>query len=115
MRKAELDIILNTILDIYPESTAISFVVGEPMKAEINEKYWPVPVYPPIESLTPYQLEMISLNLLNEQPAHVSHLVKNSQCEFVYALGDRAILKGDVFQEGKHLSVLINRIVRSKK
>lgn len=110
MRKAELDIILNTILDIYPELSDINFTVNKPMQAEVHGQLTPVPVNPPIERLTPYQTEMLAMNLINGSRRLTHDLLANGSCDSSYALGDRARFRVNIFAQRKNYSIVMRKL-----
>ncbi len=44
------------------------FTVDKPLQVEAEGELMPVPLNPPIEKLTPFQTEMIALNLIGGNP-----------------------------------------------
>ena len=59
MQKAHFDHLLNTILDSHEGTADLFFVVGRPFQVEAFGKLLPVAVDPPVQNLTPFQVERI--------------------------------------------------------
>ncbi|MDZ4815690.1 MAG: PilT/PilU family type 4a pilus ATPase [Verrucomicrobiota bacterium] len=110
MRKAELDVILNTILDTYPEVSDINFTCNKPMQAEVSGQLLPVPVNPPIDRLTPFQTESLAMNLINASKRLTEDLIRNGSCDSSYALGDRARFRVNIFSQRKNYSIVMRRL-----
>ncbi|MDX2225756.1 MAG: PilT/PilU family type 4a pilus ATPase [Verrucomicrobiae bacterium] len=110
MRKPELDAILNLILDTYPDVSDINFTVDKAMQAEVHGQLMPVPVTPPIERLTPYQTEMIALNLIAGNRRLTEDLLKNGSCDSSYSLGDRARFRVNIFSQRKSYSIVMRKL-----
>ena len=53
------------------------FTVDRPLQVESYGELKPVAINPPIEKLTPFQTEMIALNLIGDNLQLVEHLLKN--------------------------------------
>jgi len=65
MRRNELDYILSTMLDAHSDVSDIILTVDKPLQVEASGQLMPVQVNPAIERLTPFQTEMIALNLVS--------------------------------------------------
>ena len=91
MRRPELDQILTTMLDSQKEVSDLLFTVDRPLQVESFGELKPVAMNPPLEKLTPYQMEAIALNLIGDNLQLVEHLLKNGSCDSAYALMDRGV------------------------
>ncbi len=69
MRRPELDQILTTMLASQPEVSDLLFTVDRPLQVEAYGELKPVDFDPPIDKLTPFQTEMIALNLIGDNRA----------------------------------------------
>ena len=76
MRRPELDYILSSMLESQPEVSDLLFTVDKPFQVEAYGELKPVAFDPPIEKLTPFQTEMIALNLIGENQWHFEDLLR---------------------------------------
>src|SRR2546427_3115182 len=81
MRRPELDYILTSMLDSQPEVSDLLFTVDKPLQVESFGELKPVSCEPPIEKLTPFQTEMIALNLMGDNQWHICDLLRRGSCE----------------------------------
>jgi twitching motility protein PilT len=107
MRRPELDYILMTMLESQPEVSDLLFTVERPLQVEAVGELKPVTLDPPIEKLTPFQTEMIALNLMGDNPWHMEDLLRHGSCDAAYTLSDKARFRINIFsQRGNHSIVL---------
>ncbi len=103
MRRPELDYILGTMLDSQPEVSDLLFTVDKPLQVESFGELKPVACEPPIEKLSPFQTELVALNLLGDNPWHLSDLIRRGSCDTAYTLTDKARFRISIFsQRGNH-------------
>ena len=79
MRRPELDHILTTMLDSNKEVSDLLFTINKPLQVESSGELKCVACEPPIESLTPFQTEMVALNLLGENQWHIEDLLRRGR------------------------------------
>ena len=77
MRRNELDYFLGSLLEYDKNVSDIIITVGRPLQVEVNVNLHAVPVSPYIESLTPFQTEMIALNIMGSS----KRLVEDAQAQ----------------------------------
>jgi twitching motility protein PilT len=107
MRRPELDSLLTTMLDSQPEVSDLLFTVDKPPQVESFGELKPVNLELPIQKLTPFQTEMIALNLVGDNQWHIVDLIRRGSCDTAYTLTDRARFRISVFsQRGNHSIVL---------
>ena len=107
MRRPELDKILTAMLDSQKEVSDLLFTVDRPLQVESYGELKPVPSDPPLEKLTPFQMEMLALNIIGDNFQLIEHLLKNGSCDSAYALTDRARFRVNIFsQRGNYSAVL---------
>jgi len=99
MRRPELDQILTAMLDSQPEVSDLNFTVDRPPQVESYGELMPVTLDPPIENLTPFQVEMIALNVIGDNLWQIEDLLRHGSCDTSYALGDRARFRVNVFSQ----------------
>jgi len=106
MRRPELDYILATMLDSQPEVSDLLFTVDMPLQVESFGELKPVTAEPPIEKLTPFQTEMIALNLMGDNLWHIGDLLRRGSCDTAYTLADKARFRISIFsQRGSYSTV----------
>jgi len=110
MTRAELDYILGTMLDARKDVSDLNFTVDKPMQVESSGELISVQTDPPIERLTPFQTEMIALELLNRSRRLTDDLVNTGSCDCSYALGQRARFRVNLFTQRSHYSVILRKL-----
>ena len=71
MRRTELDQVLTTILASQPEVSDVLFTVDRPPQVEAYGELKPVVLDPPIDRLTPFQIETIAMNIIGDNVARL--------------------------------------------
>ena len=110
MRRPELDTILTTMLDSQREVSDLLFTIGKPLQVESANELKPVVSDPQIESLTPFQTEMIALNLLGENQWHIEDLLRHGSCDAAYTLADRARFRINIFSQRGNFSIVLRKL-----
>lgn len=110
MRRPELDHILSTMLDSQPEVSDLLFTVDKPFQVEAYGELKPVSADPPIEKLTPFQTEMIALNLIGENQWHIEDLLRRGSCDASYSLSDKARFRVNIFSQRSHYSIVCRKL-----
>ncbi|HMJ63962.1 MAG TPA: PilT/PilU family type 4a pilus ATPase [Candidatus Binatia bacterium] len=110
MRRNELDYLLSTLLDFNKEVSDILFTVDRPPQVEAAGQLLPVPVSPPIDRLTPFQTEMIALNIIAGSPRLTEELLKEGSCDSSYSLGDRARFRINIFSQRGAYSIVLRKL-----
>jgi twitching motility protein PilT len=110
MRKPEIDDMLNTMLDSHDNVSDLNLTVDRPLQVEASGLLVPVPIEPPVDSLTPFQTETFALNLINND-RRLSHiLATEGSCDLSYSLGNRARFRVNVFQQRGNLSIVLRKL-----
>jgi twitching motility protein PilT len=110
MRRPELDLILNTMLESQPEVSDLLFTVDKPLQVESFGELKPVAFDPPIEALTPFQTEMIALNLIGENNWHAEDLLRRGSCDAAYTLADKARFRINIFSQRGNYSIVCRKL-----
>src|SRR5208283_6134395 len=120
MRRSELDYILSTMLGLdrqtdtgirrRTEVSDLNFTVDRPLQVEQNGELVPVACHPGIGQLTPYQTEMIALNLINGNPRLTEDLIRIGSCDSAYSLGDIARFRVNIFSQRGMLSIVLRKL-----
>src|SRR5215475_8261897 len=110
MRRPELDYILNTMLDSQPEVSDLLFTVDKPLQVESFGELKPVSVDFPIEKLTPFQTEMVALNLVGDNQWHIVDLLRRGSCDTAYTLADKARFRINIFSQRGNYSIVLRKL-----
>ncbi len=98
------------MLDSQPEVSDLLFTVDKPLQVESFGELKPVVSEPPIEKLTPFQTEMVALNLIGDNPFHILDLLRRGSCDTAYTLPDRARFRISVFSQRGNYSVVLRKL-----
>jgi twitching motility protein PilT len=110
MRRPELDNVLTTMLDSQPDVSDLLFTVDKPLQVESFGELKPVGFDPPIEKLTPFQTEMVALNLLGENQFHLEDLLRHGSSDAAYTLTDKARFRINVFSQRGNYSIVCRKL-----
>jgi twitching motility protein PilT len=120
MRRSELDYILAMMLGLDRQTETVirrrrdvsdlNFTVDKPLQIEQAGELIPVSFYPPIEKLTPFQTEMIALNLINGNPRLTEDLLRDGSCDSAYSLGNEARFRVNIFSQRGNLSIVLRKL-----
>ena len=120
MRRAELDYILTTMLGMDRQSDTmirrrkevsdLNFTVDRPLQVELAGELTPVACNPPLDNLTPYQTEMIALNLINGNPRLTEDLIRTGSCDASYSVGDLVRFRVNIFTQRGKFSIVLRKL-----
>jgi twitching motility protein PilT len=110
MRRPELDSILAAMLDSQPEVSDLLFTSDKPLQVESFGELKPVITDPAIEKLTPFQTEMIALNLIGENQWHIEDLLRRGSCDAAYTLTDKARFRINIFSQRGNYSIVCRKL-----
>jgi twitching motility protein PilT len=110
MRRPELDNILTTMLNSQPDVSDLLFTVDKPLQVESFGQLKPVEFDPPLDKLTPYQTEMIALNLIGENQWHIEDLLRHGSCDAAYTLADKARFRINIFSQRGNYSIVCRKL-----
>ena len=110
MRRPELDYILSAMLDSQPEVSDLLFTVDKPLQVESFGELKPVTLEMPIEKLSPFQTEMVALNLVGENQWHLVDLLRRGSCDTAYTLADKARFRINIFSQRGNYSIVLRKL-----
>ena len=110
MRRPELEYLLNTMLESQPEVSDLLFTVDKPLQVESFGELKPVPLDPPLEKLTPFQTEMVALNLVGDNQWHLLDLIRRGSCDTAYTLTDKARFRISIFSQRGNYSIVLRKL-----
>jgi twitching motility protein PilT len=120
MRRSELDYILSTMLGLDRKSDTVfrrrtevsdlNFTVDRPLQVEQSGELVPVACNPKIDHLTPYQTEMVALNLINGNPRLTEDLIRSGSCDSSYSVADKLRFRVNIFSQRGRYSVIMRKL-----
>ena len=110
MRRNELDFILSKMLESQQEVSDLNFTVDKPLQVESFGELVPVPIDPPLDRLTPFQTEMIALNLIGGNRRLTEDLLRTGSCDSSYTLSSKARFRVNIFSQRGNYSVVLRKL-----
>jgi twitching motility protein PilT len=110
MRRPELDYLLTAMLDSQPDVSDLLFTVNKLLQAESFGELTVVQCEPPIERLTPFQTEMIALNIMGDNQWHITDYLRHGSCDTAYTLTDRARFRINIFAQRGNTSIVLRKL-----
>ena len=110
MKQTEIDYWITSMLETYGNVSDLNITVGKPLQVETSGQLVPVPVEPPVPSLTPFQSEVFALNLIGGNKRLLDDLVKHGSCDLSYWLGQKARFRVNVFSQKTNLSTVLRKL-----
>ena len=110
MKKQEIDHILVKMLDYHREVSDLNFTVGKPMQVESAGELIPVDFKPNFKALTPFQTEVIAMNLINQDRRLTQALLTTGSCDMSYSLPGKARFRVNIFSQGANISIVLRKL-----
>jgi twitching motility protein PilT len=110
MKKQEIDHILVKMLDSHREVSDLNFTVGKPMQVESAGELIPVDIKPNFKSLSPFQTEILALNLISQDRRLTETLLTHGSCDLSYSLPGKARFRVNIFSQGGNLSIVLRKL-----
>lgn len=110
MRKQECDYILSRMLDFTRNVSDLNITVGKPFQVESSGKLIPVEFDPAFEELTPFQSEILALNLINNDRRLTETLLREGSCDLSYSLPGKARFRVNIFSQQRKISIVLRKL-----
>jgi twitching motility protein PilT len=110
MRRNELDYILGAMLDSNKDVSDLNITVDKPLQVETSGHLVPVVLSPSIGKLTPFQTEMMALNLIGGSRRLTEDLLRTGSCDSSYSLADKAKFRVNIFSQRSNYSVVLRKL-----
>ena len=110
MRKVQTDYILTKMLEAHGEVSDLNFTVDKPLQIEADGELIPVGFNPSIEKLTPFQTEVLALNLINNDRRLMHTLIREGSCDSSYYLPGKARFRVNVFSQKSYYSIAMRKL-----
>jgi twitching motility protein PilT len=111
MRQQQIDHILTTMLESYDNVSDLNVTVEKPFQVESSGELKPVTITPSIESLTPFQGEIMALNLINGDRRLTKMLLSEGSCDLSYQLAGKARFRVNIFSQKGYFSTVMRQLV----
>lgn len=98
------------MLDSQPEVSDLLFTVDKPLQVESFGELRPVACDPAIDRLTPFQTEMVALNLMGDNQWHIGDLLRRGSCDTAYTLADKARFRINIFSQRGNSSIVLRKL-----
>jgi len=110
MKQTEIDYWITSMLETYGNVSDLNITVGKPLQVETSGQLVPVPVEPPVPTLSPFQAEVFALNLIGGNKRLLNDLVKHGSCDLSYWLGQKARFRVNIFSQKTNLSTVLRKL-----
>ena len=109
MRKAELDLVLASMLETHQGISDLIFTVGRPFQVESYGELKAAHVPPYVKALTRYQTERMALNIVGNDKRLLRELLTRGACDCSYALGDIARFRVNIFRQRGNFAIVMRK------
>jgi len=99
-----------TMLASQPEVSDVLFTAGRPPQVEAYGELKPVTFDPPIDKLTPFQIETIAQNIIGDNLWQIEDLLRHGSCDASYALTDKARFRVNIFSQRGNYSIVCRQL-----
>jgi len=113
MKQPEMDYWITAMLETFGSVSDLNITVGRPLQVETAGRLTPVPVTPPVETLTPFQNEVFALNLIRGDKRLLNDLIEHGSCDLSYYLPGKARFRVNIFSQKKNLSIILRQLASS--
>jgi len=110
MRKNEIDHILTRMLDSHKNVSDLNLTVGKPPQVESAGVLKPVEMRPPLKELTPFQTEIMALNLINGDRRLTRDLLERGSCDLSHSLPGKARFRVNIFSQTGNYSIVLRKL-----
>jgi len=110
MRKAQMDTLMAAMLESHDSVSDLNYSVDRPLQVHSNGELAPVSVTPPIANLTPFQTEILALNLMHNDRRLFQMLLQQGSCDTSYFLTGKARFRTNIFSQRGNYSIVMRKL-----
>ena len=110
MKKQQMDNIFTVMLEAHENVSDLLMTVEKPFQVEADGVLLPVTLNPPVESLTPFQTEILALNLINSDRRLTKALIREGSCDTSYQLAGKARFRVNIFSQKGYYSTVMRQL-----
>ncbi|MBN2420542.1 MAG: PilT/PilU family type 4a pilus ATPase [Deltaproteobacteria bacterium] len=110
MKKQQMDNIFTAMLESHENVSDLLMTVEKPFQVEADGVLLPVTLNPKIDALTPFQTEILALNLINSDRRLTKALVREGSCDTSYQLAGKARFRVNIFSQKGYYSTVMRQL-----
>jgi twitching motility protein PilT len=110
MRQREVDHILTAMLESYDNVSDLNMTVDKPFQVESSGQLKVVNLNPPVERITPFQAEILALNLIGGDRRLTKILLSEGSCDSAYQLPGKARFRVNIFSQKGYYSTVMRQL-----
>lgn len=110
MRRKEVEQILSTMLDSNKDVSDLNITVDKPFQVETSGQLVPVPVQAGLDKLTPFQTEMLALNLVGGSRRLTEDLLRTGSCDSSFTVPEKARFRVNIFSQRGNYSIVLRKL-----
>jgi len=110
MKKQQIDHIPSKMLDSHDNVSDLNFTPGKSLQVESSGQLAAVHIEPDFKVLTPFQTEIIALNLINNSRKLMETLIREGSCDLSYQLGNKARFRVNIFSRSARYSIVLRKL-----
>ena len=110
MKRQQIDHILTAMLESHDNVSDLNFTVEKPLQVESSGQLVPVSINPPINKLTPFQTEILALNLIGGDRRLTKGLLNTGSCDTSYQLAGKARFRVNIFSQKGYFSSVMRQL-----
>ncbi len=110
IQRAQLDHILNQILDFAPDTSDIIFTVNKPIQVELHGELRDARITPNPGPLLPFQVEAIAMCLMGRQLRLYEDQLRTGSCDLSYELSGRCRFRVNVLGQKGSMAIVLRRL-----
>lgn len=110
MKRQQIDHILTAMLESHDNVSDLNFTVEKPLQVESSGQLVSVSLNPPISRLTPFQTEILALNLVGGDRRLTKTLLNTGSCDTSYQLAGKARFRVNIFSQKGYFSSVMRQL-----
>jgi twitching motility protein PilT len=110
LKRQQIDHILTAMLESHDNVSDLNFTVEKPLQVESSGQLVPVSINPPINKLTPFQTEILALNLIGGDRRLTKGLLNTGSCDASYQLAGKARFRVNIFSQKGYFSSVMRQL-----
>jgi twitching motility protein PilT len=110
LKRQQIDHILTAMLESHENVSDLNFTVEKPLQVESSGQLAPVSINPPINRLTPFQTEILALNLIGGDRRLTKGLLNTGSCDTSYQLAGKARFRVNIFSQKGYFSAVMRQL-----
>jgi twitching motility protein PilT len=98
------------MLEFHDNVSDLNFTVDKPCQVESSGQLVPVSLNPSISKITPFQAEVLALNLINADRRLTRFLLSEGSCDTSYQLAGKARFRVNIFSQKGYISTVMRQL-----